>query len=96
MAQTMTVMDKSKTFNTDLTGLLETECLLDVAMPIAYGALLRDESRGAQARTDFPERNDDKWLVHTRMAYNGPTSDPTPNYDRKVAFTKWQPEVRTY
>ncbi len=96
MAQTMTVMDKSKTFNTDLTGLLETESLLDVAMPIAYGALLRDESRGAQARTDFPGRNDDKWLVHTRMNYSGPTSDPAPNYDRKVTFTKWQPEVRTY
>ncbi len=96
LAQTMTVMDKSKTFNTDLTGLLETECLIDVAMPIAYGALQRDESRGAQARTDFPARNDEKWLVHTRMRYNGPTADPTPDYERKVTFTKWQPEVRAY
>jgi len=95
-AQTMTVMDKSKTFNTDLTGLLEAEFLLDIAMPIAYGALKRDESRGAQARTDFPERNDDKWLVHTRMRYNGATSDPTPDYERKVTFTKYQPEVRSY
>jgi len=95
-AQTMTVMDKSKTFNTDLTGLLEAEFLMDIAMPIAYGALQRDESRGAQARTDFPERNDDKWLVHTRMRYTGPTSDPIPDYERKVTFTKWQPQVRTY
>ncbi len=95
-AQTMTVMDKSKTFNTDLTGLLETEFLLDIALPIAYGALKRDESRGAQARTDFPERNDDKWLVHTRMRHNGPTADPTPDYERKVVFTKYQPEVRSY
>ena len=38
-AQTMTVMDKSKTFNTDLVSLLETEFLVDVAMPIALGAL---------------------------------------------------------
>lgn len=95
-AQTMTVMDKSKTFNTDLTGLLEAEFLMDIAMPIAYGALQRDESRGAQARTDFPERNDDKWLVHTRMRYTGPTSDPKPDYERTVTFTKWQPQVRTY
>ena len=41
-AQTMTVMDKSKTFNTDLVGFLETEFLVDVAMPIALGALKRD------------------------------------------------------
>ena len=95
-AATMTVMDKSKTFNTDLIGLLETESLVDVAMPIALGALGRDESRGAQARTDFPDRNDDKWLVHTRMNYQGPTADPIPDYTRKVTFTKYAPEVRSY
>jgi succinate dehydrogenase / fumarate reductase flavoprotein subunit len=93
-AKTMTVMDKSKTFNTDLIGLLETECLVDIAMPIALGALNRTESRGAQARTDFPDRNDEKWLVHTRMRYTG--GDPKPDYDRKVTVTKYQPEVRSY
>jgi succinate dehydrogenase / fumarate reductase flavoprotein subunit len=95
-AQTMTVMDKSTTFNTDLVGLLETEFLVDVAMPIAYGALKRDESRGAQSRTDFPERNDDKWLVHSLMHYKGATVDPEPDYSRKVTFTKYKPEVRSY
>jgi succinate dehydrogenase / fumarate reductase flavoprotein subunit len=95
-AQTMTVMDKSTTFNTDLVGLLETEFLVDVAMPIAYGALKRDESRGAQSRTDFPERNDDKWLVHSLMHYKGATTDPEPDYSRKVTFTKYKPEVRSY
>jgi succinate dehydrogenase / fumarate reductase flavoprotein subunit len=95
-AQTMTVMDKSKTFNTDLVGLLETEFLVDVAMPIALGALNRDESRGAQARTDFPDRNDDKWLVHSLMHYKGPNADPEPDYSRKVTFTKYKPEVRSY
>ena len=95
-AQTMTVMDKSKTFNTDLVGLLETEFLVDVAMPIALGALNRDESRGAQARTDFPDRNDDKWLVHSLMHYKGANADPEPDYTRKVTFTKYKPEVRSY
>ncbi len=95
-AQTMTVMDKSTTFNTDLVGLLETEFLVDVSMPIAYGALNRDESRGAQARTDFPDRNDDKWLVHSLMHFKGPTTDPEPDYSRKVTFTKYKPEVRSY
>jgi succinate dehydrogenase / fumarate reductase flavoprotein subunit len=93
-AKSMTVMDKSKTFNTDLVGLLETEFLVDIAMPIALGALNRTESRGAQARTDFPDRDDEKWLVHSRMRYTG--DDPKPDYDRKVTFTKYKPEVRSY
>lgn len=93
-AKTMTVMDKSKTFNTDLVGLLETEFLVDVAQPIALGALNRTESRGAQARTDFPDRNDEKWMVHTLMHHTG--GDPTPDYSRKVTFTKYLPQVRSY
>ncbi len=93
-AKTMTVMDKSKTFNTDLVGLLETEFLVDVAQPIALGALNRTESRGAQARVDYPERDDEKWLVHSLMHYTG--EDPRPDYTRKVTFTKYKPEVRSY
>jgi succinate dehydrogenase/fumarate reductase flavoprotein subunit len=93
-AKTMTVMDKSKTFNTDLVGLLETEFLADIAEPIALGALNRTESRGAQARTDFPNRDDDKWLVHTLMHYTG--ADPKADYSRAVTFTKYKPEVRSY
>ena len=95
-AQTMTVSDKSKTFNTDLIGLLETEFLMDTAVPIMYGALNRTESRGAQSRTDFPERDDQKWTVHTLMHHTGRNSDPTPDYSRKVTFTKYEPQVRTY
>ncbi len=95
-AQTMTVMDRSATYNTDLVGLLETECLMDVAMPIALGALNRDESRGAQARTDFPDRNDEKWLVHSLMHDAGRNADPIPDYTRKVRFTHFAPEVRAY
>ena len=93
-AKTMTVMDKSATFNTDLVGLLETEFLMDIAEPIALGALNRTESRGAQARTDFPNRDDEKWMVHTLMHYTG--GDPKPDYSRAVTVTKYQPEVRSY
>jgi len=88
------VMDKSKTFNTDLVGTLETEFMIEAAQTIAHGALHRDESRGAQARTDFPERNDEKWLKHT-LAYKT-DGDPKLDYSREVTFTKWQPEVRSY
>ncbi len=93
-AKSMTVMDKSKTFNTDLVGFLETEFLVDVAQPIALGALNRTESRGAQARVDHPDRDDEKWLVHSLMHYTG--ADPKADYSRKVTFTKYKPEVRSY
>ncbi|MDP9025473.1 MAG: FAD-binding protein, partial [Candidatus Eremiobacteraeota bacterium] len=93
-AATMTVMDKSKTFNTDLVGLLETEFLVDVAQTIAHGALARTESRGAQARTDFPDRDDAKWLVHSRFFKTD--GDPKVDHSRKVTMTKWEPTVRTY
>ncbi len=95
-ARTMTVMDKSATFNTDLVSLLETEFLVDIAQPIAHGALNREESRGAQARTDFPERNDEKWMVHTLMHHEGQAADPRADYSRKVTFTKYLPQVRSY
>ena len=90
----MLVMDKSKTFNTDLTTTLETQFLLEVGEAIATAALHREESRGAQARTDFPERNDDKYLVHTRIYRTD--GDPRLDYSRKVTMTKWKPEVRSY
>ena len=95
-ATTMTVADKSKTFNTDLVGLLETEFLVDVAQPIMFGALNRQESRGAQSRTDFPERNDEQWMKHTLMHFEGKTADPRADYSRKVTFTKYEPQVRSY
>ena len=96
MAQTMTVSDKSKTFNTDLVGLLETEFLMDIATPMMIGALNRTESRGAQSRTDFPDRDDTNWMKHTLMHYKGPNADPEADYSRSVTVTKFQPEVRTY
>ena len=90
----VTVMDKSKTFNTDLVGTLETEFLIEAAQRVVHGALARTESRGAQARTDYPERDDEQWLVHTLVWRTD--DDPRLDYSRKVTFTKWQPEVRKY
>ncbi|HET9097866.1 MAG TPA: FAD-dependent oxidoreductase [Candidatus Baltobacteraceae bacterium] len=89
------VMDKSKTFNTDLVNTMETDFLIDAAMCVANGALARKESRGAQARTDYPERDDEKWMVHT-LAWRQEGQNPRLDYSRKVTITKWQPQVRTY
>ncbi|MDQ2872981.1 MAG: FAD-dependent oxidoreductase [Candidatus Eremiobacteraeota bacterium] len=89
------VMDKSKTFNTDLVNTLETDFLIDAAQCLAKGALERTESRGAQSRTDYPERNDDEWMKHT-LAWRNGGDDPRLDYSRKVEITKWQPTVRSY
>jgi succinate dehydrogenase / fumarate reductase flavoprotein subunit len=93
--ETAYVMDKSKTFNTDLIGTLETDFLIDASLALATGAEARQESRGAQARTDFPERDDANWMKHT-LAWRQPQGPPRLDYSRGVTITKYPPEVRTY
>ena len=63
-AQTAAIDDRGTVFNQDVLGAIELGYMLDVAEAIVIGALERKESRGAQFRTDFPERNDDEWLKH--------------------------------
>ena len=89
------VMDKSKTFNTDLVSTFETDFLIDVAYALAKGALQRTESRGAQARTDYPERDDANWLKHT-LAWRQADGSPRLDYSRGVTITDFAPEVRAY
>ena len=89
------VMDKSKTFNTDLIGALETDFLIDTALALATSAKARTESRGAQARTDYPERDDEHWLKHT-LAWREPSGPPRLDYSRTVTITDFAPQVRTY
>jgi succinate dehydrogenase / fumarate reductase flavoprotein subunit len=89
------VMDKSSTFNTDLIGTLETDFLIDSSLTLAAGALARQESRGAQARTDFPERDDTNWLKHT-LAWREADGSPRLDYSRGVTITQYDPQVRTY
>jgi succinate dehydrogenase / fumarate reductase flavoprotein subunit len=89
------VMDKSTTFNTDLVSTFETDFLIDAALALAAGALSRKESRGAQSRTDYPERDDANWMKHT-LAWRQPDGTPRLDYSRGVTITKYDPQVRTY
>ena len=89
------VMDKSSTFNTDLVSTMETDYLIDASLCLAKGALERRESRGAQARTDFPERDDANWLKHT-LAFRQADGTPRLDYSRKVTITTFEPTARTY
>ncbi len=54
-----------KKFNYSLIRTLELENLIDLAEAIALGALMRQESRGAHWRLDFPKRDDERFLKHT-------------------------------
>jgi succinate dehydrogenase / fumarate reductase flavoprotein subunit len=92
--QTVAVGDKSRIYNQALTFVLELGYMLDCAEATIYGALTRTESRGAQSRTDYPQRNDSEWLKHVvlrQMDGAAPKIDFVP-----VTITKWPPQERTY
>jgi succinate dehydrogenase / fumarate reductase flavoprotein subunit len=85
--------DRGTVFNQDVLGAIELGFMLDGAESTCVAALHRTESRGAQYRTDFPERNDDEWLKHIDLVWSadGPEMSYSP-----VAITQWQPAERTY
>jgi succinate dehydrogenase / fumarate reductase, flavoprotein subunit len=85
--------DKGQIFNQDVLGAIELGYMLDCAEATCVAAIHRTESRGAQFRTDFPERNDDEWLKHIDLTR---TDDgPEISYS-EVTITQWEPQERTY
>jgi fumarate reductase flavoprotein subunit len=88
------VEDSSRTFNTEIVAALELDFMLEVSTAITFSALAREESRGAHARVDFPERNDANFLKHT-VAFHTNTLAPRLDY-RDVTITHFQPQARTY
>ena len=87
------VVDQSKVFNMNLIDAIETGHMLDLAEVIIVGAYARTESRGAHSRTDYPKRDDAKWMKHT-LAKRGPEG-PQLSY-AAVGFTRWEPKERVY
>ena len=86
--------DRGSVFNQDVIAAIELGYMLDVAETIVVAAQERKESRGAQFRTDFPERNDEEWLKHIDVSANG---DDVPKIDYSpVTITRWEPQERTY
>jgi succinate dehydrogenase flavoprotein subunit len=89
----ISLADKDAVFNTELIAALELECTLDVAETVARSALAREESRGSHTRTDFPKRDDARFLKHS-LAYRTPDG-PRIEY-LPVTMTRWPPEERKY
>jgi succinate dehydrogenase / fumarate reductase flavoprotein subunit len=85
--------DRGTVFNQDVLGALELSFMIDCAHATVLAAIERKESRGAQYRTDFPERDDEQWLKHIDITLRD--GEPEISYS-PVTITQWQPEERKY
>ncbi|MBE2222066.1 MAG: succinate dehydrogenase flavoprotein subunit [Anaerolineae bacterium] len=92
--QQVEIQDKGKIFNSDLLEAWELGCLLELAEVTAVSAAARPESRGAHARDDFPERNDDEWLKHTLCHKTG-EGEYELDY-KPVTLGRYEPKPRVY
>ena len=94
--ENVVLADRSSAFNTSRIECLELQNLFETAEATAIVAEARDESRGAHAREDFTERDDENWLCHS--LYHSDTKQVS---KRGVNFTPrtvdtFQPKARTY
>jgi len=92
------IEDGSHVFNTDLVEALELENLMGIARVTAASAVARTESRGAHAREDYPDRDDENWMRHSL----GYIDDDSERLDYKPVRTKpmtvesFPPKARVY
>ena len=92
--QNLSIQDKGSCFNRDLLDAVELGHMLDLAEVIARGALVRQESRGAHSREDFPERDDKNFLVHTMALYDAAKGPQI--FTKPVTITQFEPKERKY
>ena len=88
------IEDHSRTFNTEFIATLELSSMLDVAESIVRCAQMREESRGAHQRTDFPARDDKRFLANS-LIYRGADGASRVKY-LPVTITRWPPAERVY
>ncbi len=87
--------DRSQWANTSFAFARELKNMLELSRTITLGALLRDESRGAHYKPDFPERNDERFLKTTKASFTGATEGPKFEYE-DVDIQYLKPRPRRY
>jgi succinate dehydrogenase / fumarate reductase flavoprotein subunit len=90
------IKDKSKTFNTARVEALELDNLIETAKATIISATARRESRGAQARSDYPDRDDPNWMKHTLWYREGNRLAYKPVNMKPLSVDAFPPKARTY
>ncbi|CAM3281049.1 succinate dehydrogenase flavoprotein subunit [Asticcacaulis taihuensis] len=96
------IKDRGLIWNTDLVEALEYDNLINQAVVTVNSAVNREESRGAHAREDFPNRDDEKWMKHTLMWIDTDTGQvktdfrPVHTYTMTNDIAYIQPKARVY
>ena len=87
--------DRSQWANTSFAFARQLKNMLELSRTITLGALLRDESRGAHYKPDFPDRNDEKFLKTTKASFTGKVSGPAFEFE-EVDTQHIKPRPRRY
>jgi succinate dehydrogenase / fumarate reductase flavoprotein subunit len=87
--------DRSQWANTSFAFARQLKNMLELSRTITLGALLRDESRGAHYKPDFPDRNDEKFLKTTKASFTGAPEGPRFEYE-EVDTQYIKPRPRSY
>ncbi|MBS0621025.1 MAG: succinate dehydrogenase flavoprotein subunit [Verrucomicrobia bacterium] len=93
--QKISLDDKGSTLNQTYVFANQFDAMLELALIITKGALLRNEFRGAHYKPDFPQRDDEKWLKTTIASYDPAQVDPVITY-RPVDLRYLKPIARDY
>jgi succinate dehydrogenase / fumarate reductase, flavoprotein subunit len=87
--------DRSQWANTSFAFTRQLKNMLELSRTITLGAMLRDESRGAHYKPDFPDRNDERFLKTTKASFTGTTAGPKFEYE-EVDIQYIKPRPRRY
>jgi succinate dehydrogenase / fumarate reductase flavoprotein subunit len=88
--------DKGRWLNQQLAYARDVGNMLQTARAVARAARSRDESRGSHYKPEFPERNDEKYLFTTKIAYDAANDEPVLDYSEAIDVQHIAPRKRDY